>query len=61
MNSSSHKLAMAITLISAAAVSPVQAGFDQWQISEVFSSADGSIQFIELFTSAANQQDLNGQ
>lgn len=61
MKANSHKLATLITLITASAGHQVHAGFDQWQISEVFSSADGSIQFIELFTTAADQQDLNGR
>lgn len=34
--------------------------FHLWQISEIFSSADGAIQFIELQTTADDQLQLNG-
>ena len=39
--------------------STVQAEFHRWEITELFSNADGSIQFIELFeTRGANDQNL---
>lgn len=53
--------AWVIALILASMGQSAMAGFDKWQISEIFSSADGSIQFIELFTTAADQQDLSGR
>ncbi|HEY4234629.1 MAG TPA: hypothetical protein VGM76_14440 [Lacipirellulaceae bacterium] len=34
---------------------PVHAAFHFWQISEVFSNSDGSVQFIELFSSSGSQ------
>ncbi|MCA9240260.1 MAG: hypothetical protein KDA37_08675, partial [Planctomycetales bacterium] len=34
------------------------AAFHFWDISEVYSNADGSVQFIELFTNANSQQFL---
>lgn len=58
---SKRKLLIAVSLVITGSIQPSQADFDQWQINEVFASADGSIQFIELSTSAANQQDLRGQ
>lgn len=61
MKTRSLKLALAVALISAGASRIALAGFDQWQISEIFSSADGSIQFVELSTNAADQGDLSGQ
>ena len=37
------------------------ANFDLWLIKEVYSSADGSIQFIELFSDDNNQERLIGE
>jgi hypothetical protein len=39
---------------------PAGAAFHLWTISEVFSNSDGSVQFIELFTSSAGQTLTNG-
>ena len=38
-------------------ISVAHASFHKWEITELFSNADGSIQFIELFT-ADNDQEL---
>ncbi len=35
----------------------VQASFHTWDISEIYSNADGSVQFIELVNTPANGQD----
>jgi hypothetical protein len=43
-----------------AAANSAQASFHLWQIKEVFTNADGSAQFIELFSSASSQNFLNG-
>ena len=43
---------------STAAIS--QASFHEWDIKEIFTSADGSVQFIELFTNVSGQGFLNG-
>ncbi len=61
MKSSIHLPAVFIAFLLPWFGQPAMAGFDKWQINEIFSSADGSIQFIELFTSAADQQDLSGR
>jgi serralysin len=37
-----------------------RAAFHLWQLNEVFSNADGSVQFIELFTSSSGQTITNG-
>jgi serralysin len=37
-----------------------RATFHLWDITEVYSNADGSVQFIELFTSANSQDELAG-
>ncbi len=37
-----------------------QAAFHLWQISEIYSNADGSVQFIELVTQSPGQQFIQG-
>ena len=61
MKTSSRIPASLIAFILTWSGQPATAGFDKWQISEIFSSADSSIQFVELFTTAADQQDLSGR
>lgn len=39
---------------------PADAAFHEWDVAEVFSNSDGSIQFIEFFTSSNGQQFLSG-
>jgi hypothetical protein len=39
---------------------PAGAAFHLWTISEVYSNSDGSVQFIELFTSSVGQTFTNG-
>lgn len=39
---------------------PAQAFFHEWDIKEVYSNADGSIQYVELFNSFNNEQFANG-
>jgi serralysin len=39
---------------------PAQAAFHLWQVKEVYSNADGSIQYIELFNSFNNEQFATG-
>lgn len=48
-------------LLSVVATSPASASFHLWQISEIYSNADGSVQFIELFTTANSQSALFGR
>ncbi len=38
---------------------PARGAFHLWQIKEVFSNGDGSVQFIEMFTNAPNELFLN--
>ena len=37
------------------------AAYGEWQINEVFTSADGKVQFVELQTAASSDNNLNGQ
>ena len=49
-------------LASAALLAPsAQAAFHVFDIQEIFSNADGSVQFIELFSTSGGQQFVNGQ
>jgi hypothetical protein len=52
-----RRLALAAALLAAL---PAQAGHHQWFISEIFSNADGTVQFVELKGTANNEQFLNG-
>jgi hypothetical protein len=36
------------------------ANFDLWNIQEIYSNEDGTIQFIELSSSSDNQESLSG-
>ena len=47
-------------LISVVAMGSAEASFHFYDIQEVFSNNDGSVQFIELFTVQGNQQFLGG-
>lgn len=49
-------LGLATAMLSAA---PASASFHDWDIEEAFSNADGTIQFIELYTDSLSQQFLN--
>lgn len=51
--------ALLIAMLSAVA-STSYAAVHLWQITEVFSSADGSVQFIEMFDSSSGETQLGG-
>lgn len=48
------------TVLLAAICSSANATFHLWAISEIYSNADGSVQFVELATSFGNQQFITG-
>jgi hypothetical protein len=48
-------------VLLAFAAAPVHAHFHLWNFTEVFSNADGSVQFIELFTTAPDEFDADGE
>ncbi|MCH8043644.1 MAG: PEP-CTERM sorting domain-containing protein [Planctomycetes bacterium] len=50
-------LTVGLVLIAAA---PAQASFHLWDFSEVYSNADGSVQFIELFTTSNFERFTSG-
>jgi hypothetical protein len=47
-------------ILLAALALPAQATFHLWYINEVYSSADGSVQFIEMKAAASGQQFIRG-
>lgn len=48
----------ALALLGCVLANPAHAFFHLWQVSEVYSNADGSIQFVEFFTTFGSQQFL---
>src|SRR6478752_312404 len=40
--------------------SPSRAAFHLWQVKEVFSTSDGSVQFVEMFDSFGSETSVNG-
>lgn len=53
-------LAASIIIAATVTMSHAIADFDQWQFSEVFSNAEGDVQYVELQTTVSNQGDLSG-
>ena len=51
---------MAVAAGAAGFAGPVAADFDQWRISEIFTNADATIQYVELVTMDMNQGDVAG-
>jgi hypothetical protein len=40
---------------------PLQANFHAWQVAEIYSNADGTVQFVELFCDDSGETELSGQ
>jgi serralysin len=59
MNAFSRAVALVACLLVSTAARPCFAAFHLWDIKEVFSNQDGTVQFIELFTTAPGETDLN--
>jgi hypothetical protein len=56
----SRILGAAAALVAAgAAVAPADAAFHLWRIKEIYSNVDGSVQFIEMFTTGAGEFFMN--
>jgi hypothetical protein len=49
-----------LALLLALALAPAHATFHLWRITEIYSNADGSVQFIELIALASGQQFIAG-
>jgi cysteine-rich repeat protein len=52
---------MAAAAVCLGVASPAWATFHLWRLSEVYSNADGGVQFVELSTSSSGQNVLNGR
>ena len=59
MNALSRAVALAVCLLVSTAARPCFAAFHLWDIKEIFSNQDGTVQFIELFTTASGETDLD--
>src|SRR3954467_11414905 len=55
------KTVVAFLLLAFANVPSAVATFHLWDLNEVYSNADGSVQFVELSTTADGQEQLGGQ
>jgi hypothetical protein len=51
---------LALILAIACHAAPAAAIFHLWEVTEIFSNDDGSIQFVEFFTESTGQQVLSG-
>jgi len=52
------RLGVLATVIGLLVATTAQAGHHLWDLTEMFSNASGTIQFIELFTAAADEQGV---
>lgn len=60
MRSTLARVALGVALVvEVLPVRPAQAFGHLWEFTEVFSNADGSVQFIELFSDVANENTLS--
>jgi hypothetical protein len=58
MQQTTHVAIAVLATLTVAA--PASAGHHQWDFSEIFSNANGTVQFIEMFSSNANEAGMNG-
>lgn len=56
-----HRSALVACLLVSTASRPALASFHLWDVKEVFSNQDGTVQFIELFTTAGSEFLLENQ
>jgi hypothetical protein len=52
--------ALAAGIVALLAAAPARATFHEWQIEQIFSNADGTIQYVEFKTGAPGQNFLTG-
>jgi hypothetical protein len=50
-----------VCVMTALMAAPVDATFHLWEIGEVYTNHNGSVQFIELFTSSSSQNQVDGE
>jgi len=51
---------LALALCFTALAAPAHATFHLWEVTEIFSNDDGTVQFVEFFTEAAGEEFLAG-
>ncbi|MFP6607219.1 MAG: hypothetical protein VCC19_11635, partial [Myxococcota bacterium] len=54
-----RRLAFALGLWATCHAGPALAGIHTWDVNEVFSNADGTIQFVELWEAAGGAGEVN--
>jgi len=54
------RLAASSILTALLLAAPAHAGHHLWDFTEIFSNADGSVQFVEIFTAEDNEHLING-
>ena len=52
------RIATLAAILGVLSASPSFAGHHLWDLTEIYSNGDGSVQFVELFTAAANEQGV---
>ncbi len=55
------RLSPLIVLISFILLTPTTQAVEAWQITEIFSNTDGTVQYVKLSTTSNNQQNLGGR
>jgi hypothetical protein len=53
-----NRLGVLATIIGLSVATTAHAAHHLWDFTEMFSNASGSVQFVELFTAAANEQSI---
>jgi hypothetical protein len=53
-----NRLGLLATIVGLLVASTAQAGHHLWDLTEAFSNADGTVQFVELFTAEDNEQGV---
>ena len=55
-----YRLAFMAVFVALAPISSARAAFHVWNVKEVFSNADGSVQFVEMFDNSGGEISVNG-
>ncbi|MDP1932922.1 MAG: cytochrome c [Gammaproteobacteria bacterium] len=56
-----HCFKLFVVFLAVNSFSPTAQAVDAWQISEIFSNTDGTVQYVKLTTTSNNQQGLAGR
>ena len=55
-----RRLAFLAVLVALAPIPSAKAAFHLWNVKEVFSNADGSVQFVEMFDNSGFENSVSG-